>query len=253
MIRVTTKSKTKSRVRRLALGAALAGGIVVWPAFACGEESGAGSKQSDIGAVTGFAVGAAAGGPIGAMVGVAVGALLGDRYHRQAQSKAALAQDLDNSETERGRLSQSVAQLGNSLGEAQAHGAQLDATLHNTDQLEFDVSFRTDDDALAAQALPPLLKLGALVLALPQARVRIAGYADPRGSDSYNDALSLRRAQGVAAALMNAGVPPERIRIEAHGKSESTSASGDLDAYALDRRVTVRLELPAPGQVASRD
>jgi len=57
----------------------------------------------------------------------------------------------------------------------------------------------------------------------------------------------------VAAALMSAGVPPERIRIEAHGKTESTSAEGDLDGYALERRVTVRLEMPRGGQVASRD
>jgi len=56
--------------------------------------------------------------------------------------------------------------------------------------------------------MPPLLKLGALVAAMPQARVRIAGYADPRGSQAYNSELSLRRAQGVAAVLMAAGVAP---------------------------------------------
>ena len=246
-------TKVKSGLRAGALGIALVGAIAVWPAYACGDEPGAGSKQSDIGAVTGLAVGAAAAGPLGAMVGVAVGALLGDRYHRQAQSSAALASDLQHSEAERGRLTQNIAQLDSSLNEAQAHGAQLDQTVLQTDELGLDVSFRTDDDAISTQALPPLLKLGALALTLPQARVRIAGYADPRGSDAHNDALSLRRAQGVAAALMNAGVPPERIRIEAHGKTESGSAAGDLDGYAFDRRVTVRLEQPRSGQVARRD
>ena len=53
--------------------------------------------------------------------------------------------------------------------------------------------------------------------------------------------------------LSSAGVPSERIAIEAHGKAESTSTAGDLDAYALERRVTVRVELPGTGQVASRD
>jgi outer membrane protein OmpA-like peptidoglycan-associated protein len=101
--------------------------------------------------------------------------------------------------------------------------------------------------------MSPLLKLGALVASLPQAQVRIAGYADPRGSDSYNDELSLRRAVSVAAVLMSAGVPRERILVEAHGKTESTSAAGDLDAYALERRVTVRVQLPPSGQVARRE
>jgi outer membrane protein OmpA-like peptidoglycan-associated protein len=254
MTQVTVKSRMKSGARALVLGTALAGAVAVWPAYACGEEPAAGSKQSDIGAVTGLAVGAAAGGPIGAMIGVAAGALLGDRYHRQAQSRAVLAQDLKDSEAERGRLTQDLTRLDTTLQEEHAKNVRLDTTLGSTDQLEFDVSYRTDDDALSAQALSPLLKLGALVQAMPQARVRVAGYADPRGSDAHNDELSLRRARGVAAALMSAGVSAERIRIEAHGRTESTSASGDLDAYALERRVIVRVELPAPaGQVARRE
>ena len=228
-----------SRLRAGVLGIALAGGAAVWPAYACGDERGEGSKQSDIGAVTGLAVGAAAGGPVGAVLGAAAGALLGDRYHRQAQSSAALAADLDHSEAERSRLSQSVA--------------QLDQTLQQTEELGLDVSFRTNDDSITTPTMPPLLKLGALVVAMPQARVRIAGYADPRGSQAYNSELSLRRAQGVAAVLVAAGVAPERILIEAHGKTESTSADGDLDGYAFERRVTVRLELPAPAEVARRD
>src|ERR1700682_5878715 len=222
-----------ARPRAGVLGIALAGGAAVWPAYACGDERGEGSKQSDIGAVTGLAVGAARGGPVGAVLGAAAGALLGDRYHRQAQSWAAL-------EAERSRLSQSVA--------------QLDQTLQQTEELGLDVSFRTNDDSITTRTMPPLLKLGALVVAMPQARVRIAGYADPRGSQAYNSELSLRRAQGVAAVLMAAGVAPARILIEAHGNTESTSADGDLDGYAFERRVTVRLELPpAAGEVARRD
>lgn len=233
-----------SRLRAGALGTAAALTVAAWPAYA-GDRPGEGSKQADIGTATGFAVGAAAGGPVGAVVGAAVGALLGDRYHHQAQVSAALTTDLANSEAERTRLSESAS--------------ELDRTLKQTDQLELTVSFRTDDDSISTPDLPPLLKLGALLTAMPQARARVSGYADPRGSDAYNEALSLRRAQGVAAALMTAGVPPERIRLEAHGKSESTSAPGDLDAYALERRVTVRLELAGSDatlpdkQVASRE
>jgi outer membrane protein OmpA-like peptidoglycan-associated protein len=246
-------STFKRKLRAGVLGMTLAGGVAAWPAYACGGEPGEGSKQSDIGAFSGLVIGAFAAGPFGAVAGAAAGALLGDRYHRQAQSKAALAADLERSEAERGRLSASVAQLDGSLTRAQAHGVQLDQTVQNTDELGLDVAFRTADDSISTQALPPLLKLGALATSLPQARVRVDGYADPRGSEDYNDALSLRRAQGVAAALMSAGVPPERIRVEAHGKSTSESAAGDLDAYALERRVTVRLEMPRGGEVASRD
>lgn len=245
-----------SRLRAAALGVALAGcAAAALPARAADatDERGQGSKQSDIGVVTGLAVGALAAGPVGAVVGAAAGALLGDRYHRQAQSSAQLSDSLGKSEAEREHLAQSVAQLDGSLAQARAAAGQLDQTLQRTDELGLDVSFRTDDDSVTVQSVSPLLKLGALVASMPQASVRIAGYADPRGSDAWNNDLSLRRAQNVAAVLAAAGVPRERMLIEAHGRGEATAAAGDLDAYAFERRVTVRLQLQDSGQVARRD
>jgi outer membrane protein OmpA-like peptidoglycan-associated protein len=244
-----------STLRATALGLALGGCAALSPAYAgeAADPPGAGSKQADLGAVTGLAVGAVAAGPIGAVVGAGAGALIGDHYHRQAQSRAALLADLERSETQRAALAQNVAQLDFSLSEARAHGAELADQLSRTDQLGLDVSFRTDDDSVAAQAMSPLLKLGALAASLPQAQVCVAGYADPRGSQAYNDELSLRRAANVAAVLTSAGVPRERILIEAHGKSAAGNSDGDLDAYALERRVTVRLLQPGSAQVAARD
>jgi outer membrane protein OmpA-like peptidoglycan-associated protein len=216
------------------------------------------SKQSHLGAAAGLAVGALVAGPGGAIVGGVTGALIGDHLHRKAQAAAAVQADLSESEAERARLSATVAQLRGSLSEAQSHDELLDQTLQRTDEVGLDVSFRTDDDSVSAQAMSPLLKLGALLASLPGAQVRIAGYSDPRGSDAYNDELSLRRAENVAAVLGCAGVPRERMLLEAHGKGDSQSSAGDLDAYALERRVTVRLQLAGPGaapaaQVASRD
>ena len=162
------------RVTALAL---VIGGGALSPAYAgaAADPPGAGSKQSDLGAVTGLAVGAVAAGPVGAVVGAAAGALLGDRYHRQAQSAAALSADLARSESQRQELLHSVAQLDGSLSEARAHGAELATELSHTDQLGLDVSFRTDDDSVTAQALSPLLKLGALAASMPEAQVCVAG------------------------------------------------------------------------------
>ncbi|HEX4388577.1 MAG TPA: DUF456 family protein [Steroidobacteraceae bacterium] len=243
----------RASLRAGALGVFLAASAAV-PVYA-GEDAarpGEGSKQSDIGALSGLAVGAAVGGPVGAVIGMGAGAVLGDHYHRQQKAKQALAADLGKSEAERARLTHDVGELGTSLAQVQAHDAQLGDTLKKADRLGLDVGFRTDESELSAQALPPLLQFGALAVAMPDATVRIAGYADPRGSDEYNDALSLKRAQAVAAVLASAGVPGSRVVIEAHGKSESQVDPGDLDGYALERRVTVRLELAGP-QVASRD
>jgi outer membrane protein OmpA-like peptidoglycan-associated protein len=200
------------------------------------------SKQESIGIVTGLAVGAAAGGPIGAVIGAAVGAWTGDHYHKQVLARDEAEQGLTQSEMERTRLAQNVTELNGSLAQTQERGEQLDLALSHTDEVQTDVGFRTNDDSIQTQSLSPLMKLGALAAALPDAKVRVDGYADPRGSTAVNAALSKRRADAVAAVLASAGVAPDRIVVEAHGKSDATSTDGDMDGYAFDRRVTVRIE-----------
>jgi outer membrane protein OmpA-like peptidoglycan-associated protein len=202
----------------------------------------AASKQENIGVVSGLAIGAVAGGPVGAVVGAAAGAWIGDRYHKQIVARNELASGLDKSEKDRVRLAQNVTDLNGSLAKEQEHGEQLALALQRTDELQTDVSFRTNDDSIQAQALSPLMKLGALAAALPDAKVHVSGFADPRGSAAVNDALSKRRADAVAAVLTAAGVSSEQLIVEAHGKSSATSTEGDVDGYAFDRRVTVRIE-----------
>lgn len=209
----------------LAAAACLAG-APAWAGTAAGTDSNA--RAEDVGIVTGLAVGAAAGGPIGAMIGAAAGGLMGDRYHK--------------SEAERARLAANLTELNGSLAQSRTYGAQLEHTLSAVDAVGMDVSFRTDDTSIKVEDMGPLLKLGALAATVPDAKLRVAGFADPRGDAAYNEELSQRRAEAVAAALLAGGMTRERLIIEAHGASESTSAAGDLDAYALERRVTVRLE-----------
>ena len=226
---------TKVRVRTLGLTLAAACAASL-PAHA--DERPGASKQENVGFFTGLTVGAVAAGPFGAIVGGAAGAILGDHYHKQAVKNAALTGDLSKSD--------------GTLAETRARATQLDATLSRTNEIETDVGFRTDDASINTKALPPLLKLGALAAAMPDVKVRVSGYADPRGSDSYNEELSQRRAEAVAAVLTQSGITPDRLIVEAHGKADSSSTYGDLDGYALDRRVTVRIERKGEESLASR-
>jgi len=238
-------SSNSRQTAALALAvAACMTGLPAWAGAVQGEPD-SNARAEDLGIVTGLAVGAAAAGPVGAVLGAAAGGLLGDRYHRQKQMAAGLTGDLGRSEAERARLEANVAELNGSLAQSQAHGAQLEHTLAAVDAVGMDVSFRTADASIKVEDLSPLLKLGALAATVPDAKVRIAGFADPRGAPAYNEALSQRRAEAVAAALLCGGIARERLIIEARGSGESVSSAGDLDAYALDRRVTVRLERPA--------
>jgi outer membrane protein OmpA-like peptidoglycan-associated protein len=232
-------------------------------AATAGSTQQAASKQENIGVFTGAAVGAAAGGPIGAVVGMVAGALLGHHYHQQsvanhdlsARNHALSAQNqtlmasLNQSEQAREALAGKLDLTTQSLATTEAQRAELDRTVQLSDDLETDVAFRTADASVNTIQLASLRKIGALAASLPPgAKVRIDGYADPRGPATLNDDLSLRRAQAVAMTLEKAGCPKDKLVIAGHGSAESTSPQGDPDAYAFDRRVTVRLEGMAVAQ-----
>ena len=154
------------------------------------------SKQETIGVTSGLAVGALAGGPFGAVIGAAVGAMLGDHFHRQKLDNAALATDLNE-----GRLEN--AKLQASLSELQSRGDKLAQMLEPRRDLETQVTFRTGDALLPAEAALQLQKLGALISSMPNVHVRVSGYADPRGTEAFNHGLSRERADAVAVALMS--------------------------------------------------
>lgn len=252
-VRVATVGITMAA---MTLGALPAPAAPAAPA-AAGAQQPAASKQEDIGVLAGAAVGAAAGGPIGAMVGMVAGALLGHHYHRQivsnhalaarnhvlAVQNQALAASLGRSEQDREGLAGKLSLASRSLAAVQAQRAELDRSLKLSDDIETDVVFKTADANVNSLQLPALRKIGVLAASLPSgAKVRIDGYADPRGPATFNDDLSLQRAEAVAIALEKAGCPQDRLVIAGHGAADSTSVKGDLDAYAFDRRVTVRLQ-----------
>lgn len=63
----------------------------------------------------------------------------------------------------------------------------------------------------------------------PDRNVLIEGHTDSRGSESYNEELSLRRAQAVQDFLLRNGVSPDRIVTRGYGEAYPV-ASNDTNA-----------------------
>ena len=206
------------------------------------------SKAENIGVLSGLAIGAAAGGPIGAIVGAAGGAFLGDKFHKKDVQNDALKVSLAKSESDKQKL---MADLASTMAHGEKLSEELDNAVNKTHDLEAAFGFRTNDASLSADDVARLQKIGSLAGAIPEVKVRVSGFADPRGSEKFNAALSKRRATSVAGVLESAGIPADRIVIEAHGEHESTTAEGDLEGYAFERRVTVRIEQDGEKAVAS--
>ncbi|WP_200175241.1 OmpA family protein [Ectothiorhodospira shaposhnikovii] len=75
----------------------------------------------------------------------------------------------------------------------------------------------------------------------PASRVILGGHADERGTEAYNDALSLRRARAVQAHLRAQGIAAHRIETRAFGESWPLDTAATEAAWALNRRVDIWL------------
>lgn len=67
----------------------------------------------------------------------------------------------------------------------------------------------------------------------------VAGSADTVGSAERNLDLSIRRAQAVAIALADRGIPIERLQVLGRGNSELAVATGSGVANAENRSVSI--------------
>ncbi len=86
----------------------------------------------------------------------------------------------------------------------------------------------------------------------PEVQATLTGHTDPSGSDAYNEALGMQRAQAVATRLTAAGVRPDQIVVISDGeKSLVTKTPGQ---FRLNRRVTFDyLTRPGPWVDPLRD
>jgi outer membrane protein OmpA-like peptidoglycan-associated protein len=231
-----------TKLRVTAAGVAVMAAIAAAPAYAAETNGHKSSKKEAIGVGSGAVIGALAGGPVGAIAGAMAGAWLGDKLHRESTGRKQALVDLEQSEQRNGQLAANVSALDASLADERARSTNLAQLLERVHELETDFAFRTEDSSLTPVAAEKLQRLGTLLAGMPETQVRVSGFADPRGTESYNLALSERRAEAVRAELAKAGVPSERLIVEAHGETNATSVDGDMDAQALERRVTVRVE-----------
>jgi outer membrane protein OmpA-like peptidoglycan-associated protein len=189
------------------------------------------SKSESVGVATGLAVGAAAGGPVGAVLGAAAGAWLGDRHHRQRESIETLEETVADGKVEATRLSSEVESLATTVAALERSATQVQATVH----------FRTGETGVREVDAARLRQLAAWVRDY-DVRVRVIGYADPRGSAELNWDLSQERAESVARVLQAAGLDPSVVTIEARGAEPLAVEQMTVDNFALERRVQIEIE-----------
>ncbi|HSF95176.1 MAG TPA: OmpA family protein [Thermohalobaculum sp.] len=180
------------------------------------------------GAVLGTLGGAAVGALVtrhrarGALIGAGIGLLAG----------AAVGQYLDQQERD---LRNQLAGTG---ADVRRDGEGLVVTF------PANLTFASDSSEIRPGFYRTLDDVSGTLNRYPESYLDIVGHTDSVGSESYNQALSERRANSVANYLRSRGVAPQRVAAYGMGESQPV-ASNDTDyGRAANRRVELRI-IPA--------
>lgn len=149
----------------------------------------------------------------GAIVGAGLGAVVGNQLDQQ---EAALRQSMDNDNV----------QITNT-------GDRLIVTLPQ------DILFDVDSAYVAPGLRSDLAALAANLNEYPNSTIRIVGHTDNTGDARYNQDLSERRAQSVAAILRTNGVSAGRINAYGAGEDQPVASNLNAAGRAQNRRVEV--------------
>ena len=180
--------------------------------------------------------GAVAAGPIGMVLGAVTGAYFSDQKTvHDTRTQLQLSHHIN-------------AHLEENINMQNQKIAELEKAVSN--KLEFQVLFPTGVDQLSAQDMKRINSLATYLNDNPTLNVRLDGFADPRGTDEYNNVLSQERALSVVKALEEKGIERNRIDFQGHGSSLSIATQGDLEGYAMERRV--KIEVYAPETIESQ-
>ena len=157
--------------------------------------------------------GTAKGAIIGAAVGGTVGAIIGHQMDQQAKE---LQQNIPGAVVER---------VGEGIQVTFASGLLFDF----------------DSDVIQAAAAQNLKNLASSLGKYPNTDLLIVGHTDSQGSDSYNQALSERRAASTSNYLANQGVDRGRLRASGRGEMEPVTDNSSEVEQQRNRRVEVAI------------
>ncbi len=152
----------------------------------------------------------------------------------------------------RNRAQQAEAQVQEARSQAQGAQQQLAQAQQELQQLRTkqtergrvmtlssDVLFDTGKSTLKSGSQRDLDRLAQFLKDSPQSRVIVEGFTDSRGSDDYNQQLSEQRAQAVAAALRDRGVPGDRVEARGMGKGFPVASNDTPAGRQQNRRVEI--------------
>lgn len=106
------------------------------------------------------------------------------------------------------------------------------------------IRFERGSSHLTTESRRRLTAVAAVALACPSARLAVQGHTDATGQPALNQRLSQQRAEAVVAALVQSGVPAERLVPQGLGASRPLAQGNDPQTRAMNRRIEFHWAMP---------
>ncbi len=184
-------------------------------------------------AVTSGAGGAAAGAAAGAIVGAIAGdagkgAIIGAGVGAAAGVGIGVYQD-----RQQAKLREQLASTGVSVTR------QGDNIILN---MPSDITFAVNQSDINSGFYSTLNSVALVLKEYKKTSISVYGHADSTGSDSYNQALSERRALSVSNYLASQGVAPARLNSYGYGETHPIADNATEAGRAANRRVEIVID-----------
>lgn len=103
------------------------------------------------------------------------------------------------------------------------------------------ITFATNQSTIQPQFQGTLNEVASTLSQYPKTMIDVLGYTDSDGTESYNQALSERRAQAVASYLSGRGVDPVRMATMGYGEMRPIASNETPEGKAQNRRVEIKI------------
>lgn len=103
------------------------------------------------------------------------------------------------------------------------------------------IFFAYDKYALEEESKTELNKVVKFLNTNPEIQVEISGHTDDRGTATYNQELSLKRAESVYKYLVQNGISEKRISYKGYGQSNPIASNETEEGQAQNRRIEFKI------------
>ena len=216
--------RSQKLILAMAVATVFVSGCKTLDAYTREEQTSSATKGALIGAAAGVVAGLISGDDAverrqHALIGAGIGALAGGSigYYMDKQ-EAQLRAELEGTGV-------SVVRNGDNI----------------TLNMPGNVTFATDSSDLSPAFFNVLNSVGKVLAEYEQTVVEVAGHTDSTGSDSYNQALSERRATSVSSYLSGQGVINQRVITLGMGEARPVADNSSTAGRQANRRVEITM------------